>query len=54
MYWEKWLTMAQARYTKAIEMLAKVRKLSRATPLQVNIGGQQINVAGTGGRDSNC
>lgn len=44
-YWEKRLTMAQTRYTKAIEMLAKVRRLSRVVPLQVNIGGQQINVA---------
>jgi ribosomal protein S15P/S13E len=46
MYWEKRLTMAQARYAKAIETLARVRKLSSVTPLQVNIGGQQINVAG--------
>lgn len=45
MYWEKRLTMAQARYTKALETLAKVRRLSKVTPLQVNIGGQQINVA---------
>jgi hypothetical protein len=49
MYWEKRLTMAQTRYTKAIEMLARVRRLSRAVPLQVNIGGQQINVAGAAG-----
>ena len=45
-YWEKRLSMAQARYLKAIETLAKVRRLSKAMPLQVNIGGQQINVAG--------
>ena len=50
-YWEKRLSTAQARYMKAIETLAKVRRLSKATPLQVNIGGQQINVAGGGATD---
>lgn len=49
MYWEKRLTMAQTRYQKAIETLAKIRRLSSARPLQVNIGGQQINVAGAKG-----
>jgi hypothetical protein len=44
-YWEKLLSTAQGRYLKAIETLAKVRRLSKVTPLQVNIGGQQINVA---------
>ena len=49
MYWEKRLSSAQRRYTRAIETLARVRKLSRTTPaLQINIateGGQQFNVA---------
>jgi hypothetical protein len=49
MYWEKRLTAAQKRFTRAGETLARVRKLSRNTPaLQFNIatsGGQQVNVA---------
>ena len=46
MYWEKRLTAAQRRFTRACETLARVRKLSRNTPaLQFNIatsGGQQV------------
>ena len=48
-YWDKRLTMAQQRFTRASESLARVRKLSRRVSLQVNIaaaGGQQVNVAG--------
>jgi hypothetical protein len=48
MYWEKKLTAAQKRFTRACETLARVRKLSRNTPaLQFNIaasGGQQVNL----------
>jgi hypothetical protein len=48
MYWEKRLTAAQRRFTRACETLARVRKLSRNTPaLQFNIataGGQQVNL----------
>jgi len=48
-YWEKRLTAAQRRFTRACETLARVRKLSRNTPaLQLNIaadGGQQVNVS---------
>jgi hypothetical protein len=48
-YWEKRLSAAQKRFTRACETLARVRKLSRNTPaLQFNIaasGGQQVNVA---------
>jgi len=48
-YWEKRLTAAQRRFTRACETLARVRKWSRNTPaLQVNIaaeGGQQINLS---------
>jgi len=49
LYLEKRLSMAQKRFTRACETLARVRKLSRNTPaLQFNIaakGGQQVNVA---------
>ena len=48
-YWEKRLTAAQRRFTRACETLARVRKLSRNTPaLQFKLatsGGQQVNVA---------
>jgi hypothetical protein len=48
-FWEKRLSAAQRRFTRACETLARVRKLSRNTPaLQFNIatnGGQQVNVA---------
>ena len=38
MYWEKRLSAAQKRFTRACETLARVRKLSRNTPaLQFNI-----------------
>lgn len=47
-YWEKRLTAAQRRFTRACESLMRVRKLSRNAPaLQLNIateGGQQVNV----------
>ena len=45
-YWERRLTTTQGRYLRAMETLARVRRLARVTPLQVNIGGQQVNVAG--------
>ena len=49
-WWEKRTSAAQRRYLRAIETLARVRKLARNTPaLQVNIateGGQQVNVGG--------
>ncbi len=48
-HWERRLTAAQRRFTRACETLARVRKLSRNTPaLQFNIaaaGGQQVNVS---------
>jgi hypothetical protein len=47
-YWEKKLSAAQRRFTRACETLARVRKLSSNVPaLQLNIaasGGQQVNV----------
>ncbi len=42
---EKRLTMVQGRYLHAVEMLAKVRKLSKVTPVQINVAQQQINAA---------
>jgi hypothetical protein len=46
--WERLITAAQARYLRATESLARVRRLLRsAGSLQVNIatcGGQQVNV----------
>jgi len=45
-YWEKRLSAAQSRFTRACESLERVRRLSRRIPIQVNIaarGGQQIN-----------
>ncbi len=48
-FWEKRLSAAQKRFTRACETLTRVRKLSRNTPaLQVNIaaqGGQQVNLS---------
>lgn len=46
-HWERRLTMAQGRYLRAGESLARVRRLARPhrQPLQLNIGGQQVNVA---------
>ena len=49
-YWEKRLSASQRRYLRVCETLARVRKLTRNTPmLQVNIAterGQQVNIAG--------
>ena len=47
-YWDRRLSMAQSRFTRASESLARLRRLSRRIPIQVNIaaqGGQQINAA---------
>lgn len=49
-YWQKALTGASNRYLRAIETLARVRRLARADPaLQLNIAypdGQQVNLSG--------
>ena len=49
-YRDKLLTTTHTRYLKAVETLAKVRRMARNTPsLQINIaqdGGKQINVQG--------
>jgi hypothetical protein len=47
--WERVLCSKEARYLRAIEELARVRRLLKLPALQVNIaaaGGQQVNVAG--------
>lgn len=42
----KRLTIAQVRFPRAVEALAaKVPKLSRAVPVQINVAQQQVNVA---------
>ena len=49
-YWDNLLTSNQARFLRAIETLARVRRLTRNTPaFQINIaheGGRQVNVQG--------
>lgn len=42
-YWESRLSAAQRRHLRAVESLARVRKMQ---PLQINIAQQQVNVAG--------
>jgi hypothetical protein len=47
--WERVLASKEARFFRAIEELARVRRLLKLPALQVNIaaaGGQQVNVAG--------
>jgi hypothetical protein len=47
-YWDNLLSSAQARFLRAIESLARIRRLARNAPaLQINIaqdGGKQVNV----------
>ena len=43
-YWERRLSAAQRRYLRAVETLARVRRL-RVPALQVNIGEKQVNIA---------
>lgn len=46
-YLERRLTLAQRRFLRTIEALARVRRLLRPkAAVQVNIGAQQVNVAG--------
>jgi len=44
-YWEKHLSATQRRYLRAVETLARIRKMALPT-IQVNIGDRQVNVAG--------
>ncbi len=48
-WWERRLSAAEGRYLRACESLARVRRLLRHAPVQVNIaaaGGKQVNLAG--------
>jgi len=49
-YWDNLLTSNQARFTRAIETLARTRRFAQNTPaLQINIareGGKLVNVQG--------
>jgi hypothetical protein len=47
-YWDRALSAAQRRYLRAIETLARVRRLLHPNAVQVNIGAQQVNVASVG------
>ena len=52
-HWEKRLAMAQHRYLKAVESLAKVRRLLSAVPLaQINVNSQVLNAASVQGMPS--
>jgi hypothetical protein len=44
-HWDKMLSSAQRRHLRAVETLARVRRLLRPV-LQLNVGQQQVNVAG--------
>lgn len=49
--WERILSAKEARYERAIETLARVRRLLKLPGAQVNInlpGGQQVNMQGSG------
>lgn len=43
-WWERRLTAAQGRYMRAVESLARVRRLTRPSAVQINVGEQQVNV----------
>lgn len=45
-YWEDRVSAAQRRYLRAVETLARVRKIEHGIALQINIADKQINVAG--------
>ena len=47
-YWDRRLEAAQRRYQRACITLARVRRLGRPGPIQVNIGRQQVNQVMTG------
>lgn len=44
-YWERRLSAAQQRYLRAVEILARIRRL-RLPTMQVNIADKQVNIAG--------
>ncbi len=45
-WWERKLTAAHGRYIRACESLARVRRLTRPSAVQINVGDRQVNVAG--------
>ncbi len=47
-YWQRRLTASQIRFLRASETLARVRRLSRPSALQVNIAARQLNLAQAG------
>lgn len=51
-YWDRALSATQRRYLRAIESLARVRRLLHPNAVQVNIGAQQVNVANMGKNDA--
>ena len=44
LYWDKRVDAAQRRYTRAMESLARVRRLLKSSSVQINIAEQQVNV----------
>ena len=44
-YWDRLLSAAQRRYLRAVETLARIRRLGVRT-VQINLAEQQVNVAG--------
>jgi len=45
-WWERKLTAAHGRYIRAVESLARVRRMARPSAVQINVGEKQVNVAG--------
>ncbi len=43
---ERRLAAAHTRYIRAVESLARVRRMARPSAVQINVGDQQVNVAG--------
>jgi len=45
--YDRLVSARERRYLRATLSLARVRRLARATPLQINIGDKQVNIAGS-------
>jgi hypothetical protein len=43
--YDRLINTRQQRYLRAIETLARVRRLASRAPLQINIGERQLNVS---------
>ena len=50
-YLERKLSATQSRYLRALEALARVRRLLRPRAVQINVGAQQVNFMQSGGAD---